>query len=551
MPPPNGEGSPSLPTPQDREHGEGDASPATAQGSSDQRVRQLEEAFEREHERLERIFDTVPLMMTIYEPDTKVLRVNRAFERLIGWSSDEVKSVSLMEECYPDPEYREQAREYMQACRPEWRDFRVRTRDGGEIESSWTNVRLSDDTQLGIGIDVTADKQAAAALRKGEDALRHADRLKDEFLATLAHELRNPLSPMRSAVEILRSDGTSSAIADNALSVLERQLGLMVRLVDDLMDISRITRGKIDLQRSLLDLDTVLRKAIESSQPHFEASQHQLIYRPSSGPPLFVDGDPTRLEQVFANLLNNAAKFTPLGGVIILDLERRAGEAAVRVRDTGIGIAPDILPRIFDTFVQADRSVERSRGGLGIGLSLVKRLVDLHGGSVEAFSAGPGHGSEFVVRLPLAPCAPDQARSPEDSAAQVGRTDTENRQRRRVLVVDDNVDAARLLAHLLSVSGYDVSIAHDGESGIALAKSRELYAIVMDLGMPGMSGYTAARLIRADPGLRGVLLIALTGWNQQEARTESGRAGFDHHLVKPVEVAVLREILRRPTLRRP
>jgi signal transduction histidine kinase/ActR/RegA family two-component response regulator len=519
-------------------------------GDRDQRMKELEEAFLREHERLERIFDTVPLMMTIYDPSTKVFRVNRAFERLIGWSSDEIGGVSLMEECYPDPEYREQAREYMHACRP------------------WTNVRLSDDTQLGIGVDLTERKRGEAALRESEEALRHAHRLKDEFLATLAHELRNPLSPMRNAVEILRGHGGDREVAQQALSVLDRQLSLMVRLVDDLLDISRITRGKIDLVRSEVDLDGVLQRAIESTRGYFRENEHQLKYQPPAAPRPTVDGDPIRLEQIFSNLLNNAAKFTPRGGVVTIELSPNAHQAVARVRDTGIGIASDILSRVFETFVQGDRSVDRARGGLGIGLSLVKRLVELHGGEVDAFSAGPGQGSEFVVRLPLAHRLREAAvgpdlRAPEASqpepetrpkAEELGRARAERphepglepvpRKRQTVLMVDDNVDAAKTLAFLLSTWGYEALVAHDGPSGVELGKTHELHAVIMDLGMPGMSGYSAARLMRAEPGLANVLMIALTGWGQQDARRESAAAGFDRHLVKPVDVALLRRILK-------
>jgi PAS domain S-box-containing protein len=540
MPPPNADGALVPPTEQKEER---DGSHTMVLDT-----KQLEAAFLRANERLERMFDTVPLMMTIYEPDTKVLRVNRAFERLIGWSSDEIKDISLMEQCYPDPEYREQAREYMQACRPEWRDFRVRTRDGREVESSWTNIRLSDNTQLGIGIDITERNRAEAALRESEEVLRNVDRLKDEFSANLVHELRNSLSPMRNAVEMLRLDRSSHGMTEQAISTLDRQLDVMVRLVNDLMDTSRITGGTIALVRSLVDLDTVLRKAIESSRPQLQENDHRLIYEPPSGPALLVDGDPTRLEQVFANLLNNAAKFTPKGGVVTIEVERQGKNLAVRVRDTGIGIAPDVLPRIFDPFVQADRSVDRAHGGLGIGLSLVKHLIELHGGNVEAFSAGAGQGSEFLVLLPFLQRAPQEATTAKDLPALASRTETAKHQRRAVLVVDDNVDAAKTLAILLAAWGYEVLVAHDGQSGIELGKTRELHAIVMDLGMPGMSGYDAARLVRADPRLGRVLLIALTGWGQAQARSESLRAGFDHHLVKPVEVAVLREILASRTL---
>jgi CheY-like chemotaxis protein len=249
-------------------------------------------------------------------------------------------------------------------------------------------------------------------------------------------------------------------------------------------------------------------------------------------------------------LLQNAAKFTPARGSVRISTQRHSDQATVRVHDSGVGISSEILPYVFDMFVQADRSVARAHGGLGIGLSLVKRLIDLHGGDVEAFSAGVGQGSEFVVRLPLRMRVPQPDFIPP-RPVQPNRSEARGPARRTVMVVDDNVDAAATLARLLSTSGHDVLVAHDGRSGIELGKTRELDAIVMDLGMPGMSGYSAARLIRADPQLSNVLLIALTGWHQEEARLESTEAGFDHHLVKPVELAVLEDVLMRPKPRRP
>ena len=508
-------------------------------------ARQLVEDLRHQRELFERVFDTAPLMMTIYEPDTKVLRVNRAFERLTGWSSDALTGVSLMERCYPDPEYREGAREYMQACRPEWRDFCVTTRDGGRIESSWTNIRLSDDTQLGIGIDITERKRAEENLRRSEEALWRAHHLKDEFLAILAHELRNPLAPMKHAVDILRGDGASRADTDRVLAILERQLGLMVRLVNDLLDVSRINTGKIDLQRGEVDLVAVVHRAVESSQRLFDVKQQRLVVEPSSGPPVLVDGDPTRLEQVFANLLHNASKFTPARGAIAVGVHRHDEQATVRVCDTGIGITPDTLPRVFDMFVQGDRGVDRAHGGLGIGLSLVKRLVELHGGQVRAFSAGAGQGSEFVVQLPLHVRVAGPTTSAGARGPQIVRPGSTSGQRRTILVVDDNVDAAATLGRLLTAWGHDVVVAHDGRSGVERATTGEIDVVVLDLGMPGMSGYDVARVLRADPRLKGVLLIALTGWDQEEARRESAQAGFDHHLVKPVDLAVLQAIIGR------
>jgi two-component system CheB/CheR fusion protein len=502
----------------------------------------LEEALRRQHERFERVFETVPLMMTIYEPSTNVLRVNPAFERLIGWSSNELAAISLMEQCYPDPEYRERAREYMQACRPEWRDFRVTTRSGGEVVSSWTNLRLSDDTQLGIGIDLTDRRRVEERLRGSEDRLRRANQLKDEFLALLAHELRSPLAAMGYGLQILCAADTSPEDSDTFLALLDRQLKLLVRLVDDLLDVSRMSTGKIALRSESVELDTVLRRAVETHQALFQSKQLRLIVERGPGG-MCVDGDASRLEQVFANLVHNAAKFTPTGGTIHLILEASGDEAVVRVRDHGIGMSPDFVPRVFDMFVQADRAVDRAHDGLGLGLSLVKHLVELHGGRVQAQSEGLGQGSEFVVCLPLVPAEVRHVESRSLSTDKPGRTGS--RESRKVLVVDDNVDAATTLARLLVALGHEVNVAHDGPAGLALAKSKRPDAVVLDLGMPGMSGYSVARQIRADAALKGTLLVALTGWDQESARLESAKAGFDYHLVKPVGVEVLSTVVGR------
>jgi signal transduction histidine kinase len=302
--------------------------------------------------------------------------------------------VSLMEQCYPDPRYRQRVQEFMQSCRDGWLDIRMRTRDGRDLETSWANVRLSDGTQVGIGIDITDRKRY-------EDSLRDADRRKDEFLATLAHELRNPLAPLRNGLQLIKLAGDKAEAVEQARGMMERQLAQMVRLIDDLLDVSRITRGKLQLRRERVELASVIQSAVEGSRPLIKASAHQLTIR-IPPEPVLLDADPTRLAQVFGNLLTNAAKYTEKGGHIWLTAERQGGEIAVSVKDTGIGIAAEHLPRLFEMFSQATPALERSQGGLGIGLSLVQGLVEMHGGSVEARSEGPGKGSEFIVRLPVA-----------------------------------------------------------------------------------------------------------------------------------------------------
>jgi signal transduction histidine kinase len=369
-----------------------------------------------------------------------------------------------------------------------------------------------------------------------------ADRRKDEFLAMLAHELRNPLAPIRNALHIMKLAGTDGAVVGQVREMMERQVQHMTRMVDDLLDVSRITRGKIELRKEVVDLASVVGRTVEATRPLFEDRRHELAV---DLPPktLRLEADPTRLEQVLANLLNNAAKYTDQGGHIRLSARQEGGELVLRVRDTGVGIAPDMLARIFEPFMQADRVLHQSQGGLGIGLTLVRRLVEMHGGSVTAYSEGPGKGSEFVLRLPaLSPRQPNPgARAVRESGEAVGAAP-----RRRILVVDDNVDAAESLAMLLRMIRHDVRVAHDGLAALAAVESDPPDLVFLDIGMPVMNGYDVARQLRQRPGLENLVLVAMTGWGQEEDRRRSHEAGFDHHLVKPVEPDALRQLLARP-----
>ena len=366
--------------------------------------------------------------------------------------------------------------------------------------------------------------------------LKDSDRRKDEFLATLAHELRNPLAPLRNAAQLLRLGGHDPAVVKQARATMERQLATMVRLIDDLLDVSRITYGCIGLKKQRIDLANVLASAIESSRPLIEAAGHDFrISLPRE--PIILEADMTRLAQVFMNLLNNAAKYTEPGGRIELKAERHSAEAWVGVKDSGIGIAREALPRVFDMFMQADHSLERAGGGLGIGLTLVKRLVEMHGGTVEAASAGPLKGSEFIVRLPIAAAANAEPDSGQGTDARKGTSP------RRVLVVDDNVDAVESLAMLLQMMGNEVRSAQDGLEAVNIAASFRPEVVLMDIGMPKMNGYDAARHIRGEPWGKDILLVALTGWGQTEEQRRSKEAGFDLHLVKPVQPAALQELL--------
>jgi PAS domain S-box-containing protein len=383
--------------------------------------------------------------------------------------------------------------------------------------------------------------RAAVAIENARlyQAVREADRRKDEFLALLGHELRNPLAPIRNALQILKLPGANAAIVERAREMMERQVEHLVRLVDDLLDVSRIMRGKVELRREPVELATVVARAVETSQPALDAKDHRLTMS-LPAEPLWVNGDLVRLAQVVSNLLNNAAKYTESGGQIWLTAAREEDEAVLRVRDTGIGIAPELLPRLFDMFFQAERRTGDVQSGLGIGLSLVQGLVELHGGSVQAYSAGPGAGSEFVIRLPL--LARKEAPSGQPSPG--SQWPDGQLEPRRVLVVDDNVDAADSLATLLRLKGQDVLVAYDGLSALAKAEAEPPAIAFVDLGMPRMDGYELARAFRANPALQGVVLVALTGWGQPEDRRRTKEAGFDFHLVKPIESETLHRLLK-------
>lgn len=396
-------------------------------------------------------------------------------------------------------------------------------------------LRSAHGEILGAAItltDITIRKQA-------EDALRAADQRKDEFLATLAHELRNPLAPLRNALNILERAGQDEGLQMQARKVMSRQLEQMTRLVDDLLDLSRITRDKIELRWERTELTTVLTSALETCRSVIEDRKHTLhVDLPTE--PIPVRADLTRLAQVFTNLLNNAAKYTPPGGQIWLKAERQGEEVLVQVRDSGIGIAKEMLPRIFDMFTQVDSALTHAQGGLGIGLTLVKRLVGMHGGSVAAMSAGEGHGSEFVVRLPVLDASATAAAIPVASPTR----ESFPTQGSRILVVDDNHDSAESLALFLRLVGNTVEVAYDGPTALVAARVLRPDLILLDIGLPGMDGYEVARCLRQEPGLERALLVAQTGWGQAEDRRRSSDAGFDHHLVKPVDLTQLQQLLR-------
>ena len=380
------------------------------------------------------------------------------------------------------------------------------------------------------------DQEVQQRLEEQAAALREADRRKNEFLAMLAHELRNPLAPIRNAAHILTMKDPQDTELQWTREVIERQVQQMNRMVDDLLDVSRITQGKFKLQKSPVALAAIIAAAIESSESLIKARQHELHIACSSET-IWLEGDVARLVQVVANLLNNAAKYTQLGGQIWLTAERDGNEGVIKVRDTGIGIPPALLTRVFEPFIQEDRLPDRAHGGLGIGLALVRSLVDLHGGRVQAFSEGRGLGSEFVVHLPL------MADEPLSPAGEPPRANVEQVRRHRILVVDDSADSAETLARVLRAEGHEVQTAYGGQSALEIARATVPEVVMLDLGMPRIDGFEVARRIRQEPVLKDVVLVAITGYGQDEDRRQSQAAGFNAHLVKPLELSGLRSVL--------
>ena len=388
----------------------------------------------------------------------------------------------------------------------------------------------------------------ATAVELAERAaqLADADRAKDEFLAMLGHELRNPLGAVSNALQVLRGGGAEGKPGARMFEVIERQVGLLTRLVGDLLEVSRITRGEISLRKERLDLRAVVVRAVETAQPWIDEREHRLsIERPPQA--MGIDGDPMRLEQVFANLLHNAAKYTEPGGHIAVALERDQDAIVVRVRDDGIGIPAELLPHVFEPFTQGDRSLDRARGGLGIGLTLARRIVELHGGDIEATSEGAGRGSEMIVRLPV---GQTEAEQPGEGTPQSAADLEPPADRLQVLIVEDQRDAAESLAELVRLLGYGADVAFDGEAALGVVAARAPDVVLLDLGLPGLDGFAVARRMRQLSGLDGKLIVALTGYGRDEDRARTREAGFDHHLVKPVELRELERLLAEASGRR-
>jgi PAS domain S-box-containing protein len=412
--------------------------------------------------------------------------------------------------------------------------------DGQPIHVSLTISPIQDEAGRVIGAsmiarDITDQKQTEERIHTLLAELSNADRRKDEFLAMLAHELRGPLAPISNMLEIMKRADNDPAQLQQVRRTMERQLPQLVRLVDDLFDVSRITRNKIELRKEPTELASIINHSVEICRPLAEFANHQMAVRLPCEP-IYLYADPVRLAQVFSNILNNACKYTERGGRISLIAERQGSDAVVSVTDTGVGIPASQLDRIFEIFTQIDRTLERAQGGLGIGLMLVKRLVELHGGTVTARSEGLGRGTEFVVRLPVIVDMPEALLS--EPTAEPTCTSSH-----RVLVVDDNEDAASSLATLLKMTGNEIEIAHDGLEAVQAAETFRPDLILLDIGLPKLNGFDVCQRIREQPCGKEMVIVALTGWGQEDDRRRSKEAGFDHHMVKPLDYAALMKLL--------
>ena len=466
----------------------------------------------------------------------KITDVNRATEQVTGVGRESLIGSDFAEYFTDPPKAREGYQEVF--SQGSVTDYPLAIRHvTGKITDVLYNASLYRNAKGNV-LGVFAAARDITDRKRGEEEraqlvvrLQKEDQRKDEFLATLAHELRNPLAPIRNGLQIMRLEPGDADTIERLRSMMERQLGQMVHLIDDLLDMSRISCGKINLCIERIDLATAIQLAIETIRPVIAKADHELLIK-FPPDPILVDADLTRLAQVFANLLNNAAKFTDRGGQIRLSMQQLGAEAVVSIQDNGSGIPTAMLPHVFEMFTQVDSSLERSKGGLGIGLSIVKRLVEIHGGSVEARSDGQGWGSEFVVRLPVAlSVTGDEPTSQPDPVYPSTR--------HCILVVDDNVDAADSLGQLLEILGNEVITSYDGESGIRAAKKFRPGILLCDIGMPKMNGHDVARSIRAEAWGKNIVLVALTGYGQIDDLQKSADAGFDHHLVKPLDFDAL------------
>jgi PAS domain S-box-containing protein len=503
----------------------------TAQKLAEQQRRETEKVYRA-------IGESIDYGVWVTDPEGRCTYASESFLRLIGMTQEQCADFGWASLLHPDDREVTLAawRECVKVGRPWYREHRILGQDGTYHPVLAQGVAIRGDDGVihgwaGINLDVSP-------MKRTEEALREADRRKDEFVATLAHELRNPLAPIRHATRILDSDRASESQRKWGHEVIARQVEHMALLLDDLLDVSRITRGRLDLKRNYVGLETIVATAVETARPLLDVKRHSLqINLP--GEPLELEVDALRLSQALSNLLTNAAKYTDAGGHVVVSVQRLPAGLAIAVQDSGIGLHERSIPRIFDMFSQVESAMERSQGGLGIGLALVKGLVTLHGGTVQAASAGPGRGSTFTIRLPdtcIVEAMPVPAGRPDLPGAYAST-------RCKVLVADDNSDAAEALAMLLRLSGHEVSVANSGHQALEMAHKEAPEVVILDIGMPEMSGYDVARAIRAQPWGQSLLLVALTGWGQRDDIERAHAAGFDHHCTKPIDAMEIERLL--------
>ena len=500
---------------------------------------------------LRSIFDAIPDGIALLDGDGKVLESNGGLARILGRSAAELLGQPVSELLPCGPEVRDVFRDAVQSRRREaltlesgdrWLQVTCDpVKDGPGAVAIFTDVTESRRAQEERDEGALERRRLEEELRRKLDQLQLADRRKDEFLAMLAHELRNPLAAITAGIQTLGEIGSVEPRPVKVRSVILRQIGVLTRLVDDLLDVSRITRGKVELRRAPLDVVEAVRNAVATVRQAIDERRHALeLVLPSD--PVWVNGDETRIEQIVWNLLSNAAKYTEPGGRIRVSLERRGPDAILKVRDTGIGIPSPMLEGIFELFAQVDQSAARTRGGLGVGLTLVRSLVHMHGGNVRAHSDGVGRGTEFEVRLPALAETPAQVRVVAGDGQKISHA--------RLLLIEDNPDIGETLRDLLEILGHRVDLASDGLRGVQMALALKPDAALVDIGLPGIDGYEVAQRLRADPVGRDMLLVALTGYGRPEDRERALEAGFDAHMVKPVDPEDLTSLIGELSARR-
>jgi PAS domain S-box-containing protein len=501
------------------------------------RARRAEDAAQISTRQWQTTFDAISDGVMLLDASGKVVQANRTIERILGRPWTDILGNDL-------PALWDGPIQRQESLFAKMLESGTREADDRSLGDCWIHVAVDPLRDVAGSIkgaiclvsDISDRKRMEMQLFAQAEDLQAAAQRKDEFLAMLAHELRNPLASLANSLQIIRMQVKGNALVEESVDVAGRQIHHMTRLLEDLFDVSRITRGTVELRKKTIDLNLVVEHAVQASLSLFDVFPH--ILSTSVPPePLQIEGDPTRLEQIVINLLNNAVKYTEPGGHITLSLAREADRAVLRVRDTGIGITAEMQENIFDLFVQADHSLDRGRGGLGIGLTLVRSLVELHGGTISVFSRGPGHGSEFTVRLPALSASLNQ--TPPDTVAETNHEASPS----RILIVDDNRDSARTMARILELDGHDVFCVYNGLAVSEQVATFHPDVLLVDIGLPGLDGYQVARKIRQDFAKETLMLIAVTGYGGEDNHARAKGAGFDHYLVKPVNLKALQELL--------